>query len=241
MNFAAVLHELELQPISTPVENWVQWAEQWRLQLPQPFLDALKQGAAELLTQHSNAEFFCTPVQERSFGLVELQPFLWEGWPIIPLLWENQGNFVYGLHLNGEPDPPVLISHESVRSPEHVSVPVNWRPFSANFAVFAFARLHDFQYLWNAPEKGWDDDWFDVLPFSAAFEVKLHDYFKVGPMTPEVYDPALEMSRKRFYRSGQRLSIKCDEQRNAFAEYSASTKELYRALKTELDTFQEGL
>lgn len=238
MNFTAVLHELQLYPFSTPVEDWVKWAELWRLELPQPFLDALKQGAAELLTRHSNAEFFCAPVQERGIGVAELQPFQWEGSPIIPLLWENQGSFVYGLHLNGEPDPPVLVSHEFISLPSGAQ-PVNWQPFSANFNMFAFARLHDFQYLWNAPEGGWDDAWYEEIPFSSELEAALSQRFKLGPVTPEVFGGPDDRVRHRFYRASQRLSLNCGQAREAYCEFSAATEELYHGLRAEFRQLQE--
>lgn len=230
MNFTQVLAELDLLPVPTKLNRWSAWAEENGLRLPASFQEALGLGAAELLTRHSNTECF------------EVMPEIleWAGLPVLPLLTENQGNFRYGLWLNGEPDLPVLWCNSYVQVRHLELMPAEWMPFAVNFAAFAFARLHDFQYLWNASREGWDDDWFMDMPFPESLERALSTSFRVGPTTPEVYVAADGNVRQRFYRAGQRLGVSCDHDRQAYVEFSASDQALYDALRAEMQHLREG-
>lgn len=202
MNFADVLRELELEPLPSRVNDWEHWAASNRLTLPSSFLDALRLGAAELLTEHSNDEKFRDPA---------LSPYKYRNLPVLYLLAENQGNYVYGLSLGGSDDPPVLLLSHWLQQNGKVG-PNRWRPFADSFAAFAFARLFDYQYRWR-PDSRDDHEQQEadlsllLRPLTPKVEKRLRQHLKVGPTTPDVFDYPPGGTRHRFYRPGQRLSF----------------------------------
>ncbi|MDO4245704.1 MAG: hypothetical protein Q4C89_06755 [Deinococcus sp.] len=165
-------------------------------------LDALRLGAAELLTEHSNDEKFISTA---------LSPYKYRKLPVLYLLNENQGNYTYGLLLDGSDDPPVLLLSRWLQQNGEVG-PNRWRPFAESFAAFAFARLFDYQYRWR-PDSRDDQEQEEaelsliLRPLTPRVEKRLRQHFKVGPTTPDVFDYPPGGARRRFYRPGQRVGF----------------------------------
>lgn len=200
MNFAEVLTELEMVPVPTDITAWLAWAEEQQMALPDSYLKALQLGAAQLLSLHSNDEEFEAPAKH-------LLDKNLQGLPVLRLLSENQGNYFFGLHLNGEADPPVLLCHRSEYQNQR-AFNLQWLPYTRNFADFAFARLFDYQFRWRAAQEGWSDDLPLALPpLDAELKQRILEHFRQGPTTPEVIALEPGGSRQRFYRPGQRLSF----------------------------------
>ena len=222
LNFLDVLRELDLPAGPKVAAAWREWAGQRGLLLPLEFLDALYLGADGLLTEFSNAEPFCEPGEL----------FEWNGFPVISLLWENQGNFVFGLYLNGQSPAPVLICHDVTREQGRPVRPARWQPFAPEFTTFAFARLLDFQFLFN--EVSEEAEWFfEDVPFTPQIEETLSQSFKRGPTTPHYYGDDKGV-RYRFYRSGQRLTVSLTSELEPYWEISAASRELFDALHAEI-------
>lgn len=222
LKFSDVLRELDLTAEPNQVAKWRTWAQQRGLELPLEFLEAVALGAGELLTHFSNAERFLDPGEW----------YDWNDFPVVPLLWENQGNFVFGLSLQGQTPAPVLICHEFTRAAGQSMCPARWQPFAPDFTTFAFARLLEFQYLFN--EVSEEADWFFVdVPFNPQIEAILGQSFKRGPTTPQ-YSFEGNGVRHRFYRIGQRVTVSLTPGFEPYWEISAATKELFDALHAEI-------
>lgn len=219
LSFSTVLRELDLTAGPDTSAQWQSFAKAQNIVLPAEFLKAMSLGADSLLTQYSNDETLQVP---------EIL-FEWDGIRTVPLLWENQGNFVFSLSLDNQNPTQILISHDFTG--HHNAYPTNWQVFAPNFTTFACARLIDFQYLFNECTE--DSEWFfDDLPFTPERQAALDAVFKCGPTTPEAFE--LSSVRHRFYRTGQRISVSVDAAGQAYWEISAATQELFDQLYAEI-------
>jgi hypothetical protein len=141
--------------------------------------------------------------------------------PVWTCIIENQGVCRWGIWLNGDDDPPVL-----------VNITDSWEPCASTFSTFVYTRVFDYQYwaddeTWNIEVRG---------PLKPGELRYLRTHFSEAPQTLGFPGAAY-----RFYQSEKRatLWISQDGEQTDWS-VSARTPALFQELMATLKALWQG-